>query len=78
MLVLIDSFFLRNYFLSHLFEEPGELSPVIPLHPCGRAVVEAVHAHVLVVVPAEDLGHQEAVGKVASKFKNVTYVRMNR
>ena len=55
--------------LSCLLEEPGELSPVVPLHPCGDAVVEAVHAHVLVVVPTEDLRHQEAVGKVASRYK---------
>lgn len=43
--------------ISRLLEEPGELPPVISFHPRGRAIVEAVHTDVLVVVSAEDLRH---------------------
>lgn len=50
--------------ISCLFEEPGELSPVVPFNSCGRTAVEPVHTNVLVIVAAEDLGDQKAVGEV--------------
>lgn len=49
-----------------LLEEPGELPPVVPLDPRGCAVVEAVHADVLVVVAAEDLSHEKPVREIAA------------
>lgn len=51
---------------SRLLEEPGELPPVVPLDPGGCAVVEAVHADVLVVVAAEDLGNEEPVREITA------------
>lgn len=51
---------------SCLLEEPGELPPVVPLDPRGRAVVEPVHADVFVVVAAEDLGHEKPVREIAA------------
>lgn len=52
----------------HLYEESRELSPVISLHSRRCTVVEAVHADILVVVSAEDLGDQKSVRKVPSLF----------
>lgn len=51
---------------SCLLEEPCKLPPVVPLDPSGCAVVEAMHADVLVVVATEDLGNQKPVREIAA------------
>lgn len=54
-----------------LLEKSAQLSPIVPLDPSCRAVVEAVHSHVFVVVAAEDLGNEKPVGKISAVVQNL-------